>query len=238
LASLGIQRMAEWGSQAPLDAEVEAAIAAGSAEFVLRDDEVPDSPGTASLDFTINDDHSLVTLVTMVAPSPDWFVGVAGLDLRPGGQWVESLTVTLWPYDAGTDSGASYNSPDQPTNPHQPISLITTLPLGNGVALGTFEFVRLDQTTDVPAAAGLALTSAPNPFNPATTLSFEVPADGPVQLEVFDLAGRRVAVPVTGFRAAGRHQVTFAPRGLASGAYLARLVTSAGVVTSRMMLVE
>jgi len=125
LASLGIQRMAEWGSQSPLDEEVQAAIDSGAAEFILRDDAVPDSPGVAELDFTISESFSLVTLVTMIAPSPDWFVGVSGLELRPGGEWVESLTVTLWPWDAGTDSGASYGSPDQPTDPHVPISAIT-----------------------------------------------------------------------------------------------------------------
>lgn len=70
LASLGIKRMAEWGSQAPLDEEVEAAIDANQAEFVLRDDAVPGSPGSADLTFQVSDAFSLVTLVTMLAPSP------------------------------------------------------------------------------------------------------------------------------------------------------------------------
>ena len=60
--------MAEWGSQTPLDEEVEAAIAAGHAGAVLRDDVVLASPGMTSFDFTVSQDFSLVTLVAMVAP--------------------------------------------------------------------------------------------------------------------------------------------------------------------------
>jgi len=238
LASLGIQRMAEWGSQTPLDEEVEAAIAAGHAGAVLRDDVVLASPGVTSFDITVSEEFSLVTLVTMVAPSPDWFVGVSGLDLREGGDWVESLTVTLWPFDAGTDSGASYGSPDQPTDPHEPISAITDRPLANGVPIGTFEFTRLDGVSDVPAAGSLALGNAPNPFNPTTSVVFSLPRAGRVRLDVFDIAGRRVDTLLDEERAAGRHRVTFAPEILASGTYLVRMRTSGNELVHRMMLIE
>ncbi len=64
-----------------------------------------------SLNFEINKDYPLVTLVSMVAPSPDWFVGVAGLDLRgTDGEFVQSLLVPLVVYDAGTDSGLRFTS--------------------------------------------------------------------------------------------------------------------------------
>jgi hypothetical protein len=82
----------------------------------------------------------------MVAPSPDWFVGVTGLDLFQGGVWADEIVVPLAPWDAGTDNGRSFESPNREAIPHQPISLITTSPLapsGAAEPLGTFTFRRV-----------------------------------------------------------------------------------------------
>ena len=66
---------------------------------------------------------------------------------------MNSKAVSLFPYDAGTDSGTDYTSPNQDTNPADPIALINTGGVGNGVPLGTFILVRTDA---VPATAPLA----------------------------------------------------------------------------------
>ncbi len=243
LASIGLQRMAEWGSQTPLDLEVETAIDAGQAEFVLRDDAVPGSPGSAELDFLVSDEFSLVTLVTMIAPSPDWFLGVSGLELRPGGQWADTLTVTLWPYDAGTDSGASYGSSDQPTTPHIPISPITDGPLANGVPLGTFVFQRINQTSSVPSIPKLALSVAPNPFNPATSVRFTLPSEAQTRLDIHAIDGSRITTLIDGSFQAGRHEISWNGRDhrgvrVASGTYLARLVSGRVQQSIKLVLVE
>src|SRR5262245_3891536 len=75
IASDGIEAMAERGNPALLADEVRAAVGRGNAEFVLRGDGLPVSPGSVALEFQIGDRFPLVTLVTMVAPSPDWFAG-------------------------------------------------------------------------------------------------------------------------------------------------------------------
>ena len=41
----------------------------------------------------------------MLAPRPDWFVGVDGVSLRENGSWLDSKVVELVVFDAGTDSG-------------------------------------------------------------------------------------------------------------------------------------
>jgi len=87
-------------------------------------------------------------------------------------------------------------------------------------------------TVDAPAAAaGLALSARPNPFNPRTTLRLELPAAGPVQLAIFDAAGRRVRDLVTGDLPAGVQEVVWdggdeSGRRVASGTYYARLVAA------------
>jgi hypothetical protein len=139
--------MAEQGRTSPLDAEVQAAIGAGTAYSLIQGGAIARSPGTASAEFEIGRDHSLVSLVSMVAPSPDWFVGVDSLNLVEGGDWVAEKTVTLYPWDAGTDSGPTYASPDRDTQPRQPVRLLEGHPvaLGGTVApFGTFTFRRVN----------------------------------------------------------------------------------------------
>ncbi|KAL9692241.1 hypothetical protein quinque_015842 [Culex quinquefasciatus] len=58
-------------------------------------------------------------------PSPDWIVGVSGLELcLTNCSWIENKILNLYPWDAGTDSGPTYISPDQPTNPPDAIRRI------------------------------------------------------------------------------------------------------------------
>ncbi len=79
----------------------------------------------------------------MIAPSPDWFVGVHDLSLRQGGEWRSEVTAQLFAYDAGTDSGASYTSPNQATQPQTPIQRIQSSPFDSSTPLGTFTFTLI-----------------------------------------------------------------------------------------------
>ena len=145
-ASDGIEAMAERGQVSPLDSEIERAIRNGTAEFVLRGESVRRTPATTSLRFTISQRFPLVTLVTMVAPSPDWFVGVAGLDLFAGGTWTSEITLPLYPWDAGTDDGATFLSLDLEAQPHHAIAEIRAAPLaprGFAAPMGSLTFRRM-----------------------------------------------------------------------------------------------
>lgn len=72
---------------------------------------------------------------------------------------------------------------------------------------------------------GVLLPNVPNPFNPETMISFSLPKGGNVTLEVFDLAGRRVATLANGYIASGTHSVRFDASGLSSGVYLMMMRT-------------
>lgn len=146
LASSGIERMAEEGSQSPLDGEVAAAIASGTAESFVRGGGLGSTPGVEHTEFDITTGFPHVTVVSMIAPSPDWFVGVTGLPLIANGQWRDEVVVDLFPWDAGTDSGASYESGNADATPPQPISLLQGPPVAvDGVVrpFGRFIFRRL-----------------------------------------------------------------------------------------------
>jgi len=91
LATPGIKSMAETGSKSPLNNEIDTAINDGNAEFLLSGDGINPTPGTALLTFDVTQNYAFVSLVSMIAPSPDWFIGVSGVSLIEKGQWVMNL---------------------------------------------------------------------------------------------------------------------------------------------------
>ena len=78
----------------------------------------------------------------------------------------------------------------------------------------------------------------PNPFNPSTIISFELPVDSEVSLKVFDALGREVARLIDGRVEAGDHQVIFEGMGLASGVYIYQLQTGNRIFTQKMSLIK
>lgn len=78
----------------------------------------------------------------------------------------------------------------------------------------------------------------PNPFNPSTRISYDVPATEAVTLQVYDVLGRTVQVLVDGVQDTGRYVVTFDATHLASGAYYYRLEAGAFSQTRRMLLLK
>ena len=95
----------------------------------------------------------------------------------------------------------------------------------------------------LPSAACVLHAPSPNPFNPVTTIRFELRAAGPVRLEVYDLAGRRVATLVREHLGAGAHEVQW--RGTdddglraASGVYICRLQAGGLTENRRLALVK
>ncbi len=93
---------------------------------------------------------------------------------------------------------------------------------------------------DQPVASTFALLqNSPNPFNPRTAISYQLPAVGRIRLTIYDLLGREVKTLVDGTVNAGLHTVTFDAGGLASGVYFCRLCSASGfVATRRMMLLR
>jgi hypothetical protein len=78
----------------------------------------------------------------------------------------------------------------------------------------------------------------PNPFNATTVVEYETPAEGTVQLRVYDNLGREVARLVDQVQPAGYHTARFDGSGLASGVYTAQLEAGRERVTRRMLLIK
>jgi len=91
---------------------------------------------------------------------------------------------------------------------------------------------------DTPQATYDLAQNFPNPFNPTTTIKFDLPRAAQVNLNVYDLAGRMVQTLVREYREAGSHQVTFDGRQLSSGMYFYRIDSGDYSATKSMMLVK
>lgn len=78
----------------------------------------------------------------------------------------------------------------------------------------------------------------PNPFNSSTQIKYTVPEAGRVEINVYDMLGRKVAQLVNGYREVGEHLVTFNANKLPSGIYIYRMETGSFRKTRDMVLVK
>ena len=124
----------------------------GHAYSVIRANGAISKTGNVTfMDIHVDADRSLVSLITMIFPSPDWFLGISNIDMcdRMTGEWKDSLDRDLFPYDSGTDDGISFESPDAPSNPRKNIFLIgkdddTNFKSNSAIKrLGTFKFSKI-----------------------------------------------------------------------------------------------
>ena len=78
----------------------------------------------------------------------------------------------------------------------------------------------------------------PNPFNPETNLTFDLPHAGEISLIIYDIAGREIVRLIDGFQPAGTHETTFDASNLPSGIYFARLTASSFHQTRKLLLIK
>ena len=139
-ATPGIESMAERGRTATLTKEIEAAGA--NALSVLRKDSGSGATDSSTFEAVVlTADHPRITLLSMLAPSPDWFVGVFGLSLLDAeGGWVEALTVDLHPWDAGTEEGDEFSFDNAATVPHGTITSLRGASMFSDAPMATLTF--------------------------------------------------------------------------------------------------
>lgn len=138
IASDGMEIMAETGATGTLTEEIKNLTALGSI-FSHGVGTVFHTPGENEIRIKVSRNMPYVTVVSMIAPSPDWFITARNIKLYENGRWLEQKSVPAVLYDAGTDSGTDFTAPDKDTKPKQPISRLRSTP---SIPIASFEFIE------------------------------------------------------------------------------------------------
>ncbi|XP_011500877.1 PREDICTED: spondin-1-like [Ceratosolen solmsi marchali] len=126
-ASEGLKQVAENGLTRILESELKNKSIHIRTIIKARGINFPNITSKTFAVFKVDQQHHLMSLVSMIDPSPDWFVGVSGLELcLPNCSWIEQKELNLYPIDAGTDDGITYEAINSETNPRDVIRRITT----------------------------------------------------------------------------------------------------------------
>ncbi|KAH8285068.1 hypothetical protein KR054_004674 [Drosophila jambulina] len=120
LASEGIKQYAEHCSSRLLEREFSINFREEKIRTIIkaRGPSFPNMNSKSMASVRVDPLHHMVSFASKIEPSPDWIVGVSGLELcLRNCTWLEEKVINLYPWDVGTDAGPSYTSPDQPQVP-------------------------------------------------------------------------------------------------------------------------
>ena len=98
-------------------------------------------------------------------------------------------------------------------------------------------FVSVDENVKLPRSFSLS-QNTPNPFNPTTTIDFNITSDSRVVLKIYNLAGQEVATLKDEIMSAGKHSVVWNAKDMASGIYLCTVKAGAAMETRKMTLLK
>ena len=121
----------------------------------------------------------------------------------------------------------------------------------NGIANYTLANIFNDNTTlakknfnkvnftgsEIPITYELS-NNFPNPFNPSTTIRYQIPQDGIVTLKIYDILGSEVATLVNEEKLAGKYEVNFNASSLASGVYIYKIQAGSFINSKKMILLK
>jgi subtilisin family serine protease len=175
--------------------------------------------------------HNGLAIRFAVDPSMAWLsVSPSSGTLGPQGHARLDLTMDATELDPGEYQAELLLASNDPGNPVLVIPVALTVSSTAGVA---------EQQPRTLSFFG----AVPNPFNPSTGLRFDLPADGNVELRIYDVAGRLVRSLLSGSRPAGANAVHWngkddAGRAVASGTYFARLIVDGQVEIKSLTLVR
>ena len=152
---------------------------------------IANTGSTTVSNIPVNSQYPLVSVISMIAPSPDWFVGVHDYSLcnETTGEWFDKRVKDLLLYDSGTDSALTFVHSDKPTVPPEPIFLINNTQEGSlksnntikRFGIFTFEktFDSNSQFLSTPHRSIKATATEPSTKGTQSTVTVITPSDKP-----------------------------------------------------------
>jgi hypothetical protein len=236
MASQGMEFIAESGINNIFeDVDVQNAINAGNAEQYIYGPSLNTAAGTITInDLEFTEDFPLLSLFTMVAPSPDWLVAIDDLELMDAsGDWKTLIEIpVLYVYDAGTDAGTNYTSSNADVN--TPISIFDgSNPIApfNGNSIGSLT-VTLTNVLSIDEVNPLGSPKIfPNPSTGNTTISN---AQSIKTVEIYNILGS--LVKSENYENASKIDLNL--QALQKGMYVVRLSDASGNTKTQKLILE
>ncbi len=223
-ASNAIKNVAELGNNAALQQEIETSINANNTEQLFLMSSVNTATGAVTIsDVEINENYPLLTLVSMIAPSPDWFIGINSFNLRENNDWLNNATIDLFAYDAGTDSGTNYSSSNMETIPQENItSLLNIAPFGQE-RIAFFTITLKSVLANDSFSLNNEIKIYPNPSKNNVTFSY-LQENLTTKIEIFSLTGKLLKeLPIQ-----NQEKITTDLSNFESGIYLIKTTSISG----------
>lgn len=146
-ASAGLESLAETGNTLALVNEI-----SGNAD-VARSEPFSDfrAPTSSAVDhIKVSKDFPRLSMASMIAPTPDWFIGLAGVSMiDEQSEFVSDVSMNVGAYDAGTEEGVAFSLDNLDAIPHVQVERITT---------ATSPFTSTSTTEISPSLATITLT--------------------------------------------------------------------------------
>lgn len=236
MATQGIELIAESGTNAIFeDIDVQNAINAGNAEQYIYGPSLNTAAGTMTItNLEVSSAFPILSLFTMVAPSPDWMMAIDALELMDtSGNWKTSINIpVLYVYDSGTDAGTNYTSSNADVN--TPVSIFDgSNPIapfnGNSIGSLTVTLTNLLSVNEVNALASPKIF--PNPSKGKVTISN---TQSIKNIEIYNILGslvKSVSVENTS-------KLNLNLNALQKGMYLVRLTDASGNTKTQKLILE
>ena len=126
-ATKGLEVVAESGNPEEIKKELEQLKKENKiGQYWIGD--VFDSPGSHTMEISLNSNEK-VFAVSMIAPSPDWFIGISEISLFKDEQWKDDESVYPDIFDAGTENGEKFWLLNLATSPQENISKLKAIPV-------------------------------------------------------------------------------------------------------------
>ncbi len=231
LATPGIEAIAESGSNGLFFNEVDSAIASGFANQSINGPDLDSDLGTITINsIETSTEFPLLTLASMIAPSPDWMIAISGVSLvDTDGDWLDEITIDLYAYDAGTDSGIDYQSPNMNTSPAEVISSLQGVSPFSSEIIGTIT-ISLDEILSVDDLEINSIQLQPNPVQ--NELEISASQSGFKSFTIYNPIGTAIMDKQIN----GANNARIDVSSLQSGIYLIRLITTENKVVVRKLV--